>query len=701
MVALTCGLVALALLLPGLGDYGLWTNAELPALARSRAAVGAALANLQRAPWFPDLLRTAGYALTEDELGLRLPHAIAAALLTALTAGLARTRGATMPVSLLAGAFVLALPLTQLSGRLAIGNPVGEALGVGVVVLGLGALGSGSTVRRLVLACTGVAALVLCVASSGLLLGATIPLAALAVAKRDRTRHALWAAVLVTAGITLVLALRQEDGYIPLLGAAKDLDILEDPYRRAFTDGLEDLGFQVFPWLPLAAAGALDPGRDRWPALWLVIGLAIALPWTVPYGTVAIPLSAPIALCCAQGLARLVDGERPRIARRLMVLLVLGGMLVMGKDAHRTPSRPGAALIDFQGEHRYPAEELGTDELLRRLNRLAMLAVVLVLVGGPGREGGARDRLWRRVPQRVRPWTRPGVMIAMLLYQATTYGHEIVPHTADGFSPKRTLARWQGWVDAGALPATLGIHRVTDEGLEIYGPAADRRIELATRGDVIQALSAAEPAAVLMRDTDLPAIHQHHRQHGWPLYVLSRAHTSLVLAANVLPDGSEDLNPINRVLFDAPPPLANETLLEFDERVQVIGWELEEPVVRGSTRTIKLGLRVLRSLPGGAQMHARLQKGRASRINANWHELAEDLYPSNYWREGDFILHRYTFETPTLEILPGTHELIVALKRGEKSNYEISIPEGKTGEYGVRIRGSKRSFAVIGRVEVW
>ena len=100
-------------------------------------------------------------------------------------------------------------------------------------------------------------------------------------------------------------------------------------------------------------------------------------------------------------------------------------------------------------------------------------------------------------------------------------------------------------------------------------------------------------------------------------------------------------------------------------------------------------------------MHARLQRGKTSRINADFHELASGLYPPNYWREGDYILHRQEFEVPVLEILSGTHDLVVAMRRGRDRNIRITDPEGKRGPLGVRIKNDAHTYAVIGQVEVW
>ncbi len=55
---------------------------------------------------------------------------------------------------------------------------------------------------------------------------------------------------------------------------------------------------------------------------------------------------------------------------------------------------------------------------------------------------------------------------------------------------------------------------------------------------------------------------------------------------------------------------------------------------------------------------------------------------------------------PWLEVLPGEHELIVGMRRSEKTNLKISTPESGTGEFDVKLRGKKHEFAVIGKVEL-
>jgi hypothetical protein len=218
---------------------------------------------------------------------------------------------------------------------------------------------------------------------------------------------------------------------------------------------------------------------------------------------------------------------------------------------------------------------------------------------------------------------------------------------------------------------------------------------------VFEHLSADEPRHVLLRDLDLSAVYQQARQAGTDIFVLDDSHARLRLLSNRLPVGMVDRNRIPEILATAPFGLAHPTMVEFEQYIRIVGWQVDGPIVRGRKHTLELEIEVLRPLPGGAKMMARFVGGRLSRINGDPQPLAEDLYPCNLWRAGDYILHRFEFEAPLFEILPGSYDFVVGLRRSESKNFTISAPEGPSGEYGVRIDDPKRAFAVIGTVEVW
>jgi PAS domain-containing protein len=261
------------------------------------------------------------------------------------------------------------------------------------------------------------------------------------------------------------------------------------------------------------------------------------------------------------------------------------------------------------------------------------------------------------------------------------------------------LALQQALVEQGAIDAPLASHRVRDRGMVQYGP--EQVESLANRHDIFAWLDSEQPRTVLLRDIDVAPTYQHRRLKGVPMYVLDDSHARLRLVSNALPEGMVDRNRIPEVLFTEPPQLEHETLVRFEQFVEVVGWQVDEPVVRGRKHTLQLVLKVLRPMPGGAKVFARLLGGKLSRINPDPQPLAEDLYPCNLWRPGDYILHRYTFEVPLLEIVPGMHDFVIGLRRGETKNFEISVPEGADGEYGVRIDDRKRAFAKLGTVQVY
>jgi hypothetical protein len=110
---------------------------------------------------------------------------------------------------------------------------------------------------------------------------------------------------------------------------------------------------------------------------------------------------------------------------------------------------------------------------------------------------------------------------------------------------------------------------------------------------------------------------------------------------------------------------------------------------------------VLRPLPAGAQIYVRLQGGKLSRIGAGPEDFAGGLYPTNHWRPGDFILHRHKLKVPLLEVVSGTHELMVGVRRTAKKNLTIVEPSEERGAYGVTVKDKKREFAALGEVRVW
>jgi hypothetical protein len=677
----------------------------MPVLDRARAHLGAALSGLQRSPWFPDAVRTRSYSIFGGELGLRLPHAICGAALVGIAIAWARARGSSIAASLTGGAIAMSLPVLVTSSRTALGNPVGELMIVLVAIAGHRALRCTTIGCAAAWATFGALALALSIASLGIVLGGTIPLAVLAVLEAEaQPKRRVPTIVLATAAVgTLALgtwlALAQQDGYIPILGAAKDLELMDKPQTRRFAAALEDFGYQSFPWAGLLLVGAVLP-RARIAALWIVIAIAIAGGWSLVYGRVPMPIVVPAALLGAAAVEALGDGNRSVWERRLMVFVIAAGALVLRRDAELRPSLFSTPSEVWEGEHNFPAKEVKAAERLRSGAGWVLLAVFVSALVGRRRSERGLERWLQRVPASWREGVAVGVFGLAALASSITLARGLVPSIGHATSPREPLRRFQAWVDAGELSGKLGIHRIRDDAVALYGPG-DLEV-LQSRRDVPAFLMVEEPRAAVVRDADFAPTMQQARQQGWPIYVLDASHARYRLIANVLPTGAEDVNPLHAVLFDEPPVLANETRLAFENYVEIIGWEIEQPLVRGSKRTLQLVFKVLRPLPAGSKLYHRFMSGKLSRINREAVTIADDVYPTNLWREGDYILHRYEFEVPALESIPGEYELIIGLRRTETKNYTITVPEGETGEFGVVVTDKKnREFARIGTVELW
>ncbi len=699
--ALLVAALAAVWLLPGLGDHGLWSDAELPVLDRALAALGEARTGMLRQPVVPEALRTAGVSLFGDEVGVRLPHALAAVATAAACAWLAIARGLGHLGAAVAAAVVVSMPVFASGGRTAIGNPFGECFGAWALVFALLAARPSSPLLRGLLGSLSVAALVTAVASAGLVPGGVITLVAIATMAPPASRIGRWAvgvAVAVSGAVAIMLVAGQADGYIPLLGASKDLELVAKPELRRFSAALADLGHQSFPWLPVGLVG-IALGRDRGLGAWLVGGIVIASAWSLHFGRVDVPLRVPVALATAAAVGAIADPQALRAARRAGVLLAALGIMVVAKDLELVPQDIAAPMFAF-AVNEYPADALHTAARLGGFAKAVALALVAGLV--LARKDGAAGPI-ERLLGRVRAAWRDAVPAVLVVLVAVAgswlQSRTLLIDTSAKLSPKRVLTVFAALAEQGTVASVLATHRVRDRGLSYYGPAELEA--LSNRRDMATRLGTEAPQAMLMRTIDLAPVYQQLRSGGLPMYVLDDSHATLRLVSNVLPEGMTDRNRIPEVLSTSPYGLEHETLVRYEEFVEVVGWEVDGPIVRGREHTLKLELRVLRPLPGGAKIFARFVGGRLSRMNPDPQPLAEDFYPCNLWRAGDHVLHRYTFVAPMLEILPGEYDFVIGLRRGETKNYTITVPEGETGEFDVRIEDPKRAFAKIGRVQVW
>ena len=544
--------------------------------------------------------------------------------------------------------------------------------------------------------------------------------------------------------VGLWLAWHQGDGYIPLLGAAKDLELVEDPTKLDFTASFERLGYQLAPLTGLVVLGLLGPGRARWPALWLGVALILATAWSLAYGPVTCPVTIPAALVATAACERMLDPEEPIAARRMVLFCAVLGALILAKDAGRTPEHIASPLLEL-GVLEFPksgvVEGLDLSASLSSLAKRFAALLILAHVLAPASRAQLRERelavereqsepedlakwqLWRRLwtallltlaklqvdlDRRLagihdyRRIAAVVVVFAALAQLAWGYGRVVLDTLSEQMSIAAPLRAYEDRIEAGELADDrVAIHRVRDPGVLHYGPGRERTLFLSSRSEMNDYLAEDQAHAVLIRRSDFPSAFKAARRDGRTIHVLDASHHAYLIVANTLPEGSEDQSPIRDIVFDEPVTLAKATYVEWEPYVELLAWEIEGEVHRGATITMHMVFRVRRSLPAGTKLYARLQKGKTSRVAAMPHELTGGVLPPNFWQPGDYVHHALEVEVPWLEVLPGEHELIVGLRRSEKTNLKISAPTKKDpGPHGIKIQGKKSEFAVVGTVDL-
>lgn len=740
-----------------LGDAGISTRLEAGAYLRASGILGGAHTGLERGPFLPDWLRATcmqwlGPKLDEGGLiGLRLPGLVAAAALAAACVRLALHQGASWVCAALAACLVLALPGVALGARTATVSLSGEAFAAWMAIALLELPATSSVGRRLVLGGLALASGALASACSGVFLGAAVPLMAstlmLADASASRPRlptvqwwrraYAISAVGLV--GTTAVLWATRDDGYIAFLGAVPRMD--DDATWNAwrwFHAAAHQLGTSLHPWTGLLVAAFCFAGPlcRRW-LVWLGVAWLADMIWMVGHDVAHSSIHVPVALVCATLIHDCTSSRSGSpILRRTTATLAALGALIIGKDAQIHAGDFARPWSSAPERERY-LDEIGTalaaaehSPALTTIAQIAMVAVPLCILWAPGtstrptasgrlREPSPARARWpdglrstlvvwhsrlHRQPRirALRYWTAQGGLVLSLLSVAgfaglQLHGSEAARSSSRSFFQPYEELRERGWVPdqlamLGDLPDLVSVHVPPAVDLHPVAYRSQLRSWLAE--------SDAQARAALVSRGDFPYVMQDRREGADELSVIAHNHEYFIVGRTVSSEWPKPANPLDRFVFTDRPQLRHETRLQFDQHIEVVGWEFSGPVTRGQKARLRLALRVLRRLPSSARIYARLQMGKMSRLNAKPHRLASDLYPPSYWRKGDFILHEFEFDVPYTAALPGRHDFIVALQRSPNNNLPISFPEGKRGPHGVRVRGKSRNFATIGQVIV-
>lgn len=136
---------------------------------------------------------------------------------------------------------------------------------------------------------------------------------------------------------------------------------------------------------------------------------------------------------------------------------------------------------------------------------------------------------------------------------------------------------------------------------------------------------------------------QRTRRH---LFVADDRNARAVLVTNQPLAGRTDANRLRESVLFEPPAIESPLLVNFDDRLQLLGYKLELPhgdrVGQGEHFDITWYFRSQRALPGNYRVFVHID-GQGARIGGD-HDPVEGSYPIRLWSPGDVIVDRQRIE---------------------------------------------------------
>lgn len=643
--------LGLALFVPRLGSFGFWDPYEIHiadvarTMVQAGTGLGPATHQLGRPPAVVALVAAGFKAVGIGELGGRLPIALASVLVLLACfyagTGLIRRRGA------LLGSFVLATtPAVLLGARQLTTNApllIGAALALGGLARLAWPADDAPRPARAGHALLALAGLVLGQCSAGVLVGVIAPLATVAIALAASSPpgpRAAWA--LATGGAAaLLLAVAgwiwgHPSPYSPYLGGLPHAFL----NSTVFTTVLKQVGFGLFPWvalLPMAAIHALSSttsdeepsGRDWFGRValvaWFVVLYCAATLQAAGAQEVMIPAGPAVLLLVGAYLDDVLDSHEPLPFAGLTVAL---GAIVIGRDFYVQPeSYVGAHMLETL---RWPGPLTSLPYLMIAYAAFVGGALGLAIGFPLARKGdGPPDRRRGRL-------VLVGGAVAASLAMALVTAHYLVPQCSKHLSSKELYGKTKQ-LDPNA---PIGQFHFNASGSSYYSGGRPP-VTLASVDQLFKFLGRPEHVFVMAGAEELPSIDQYAKQQHLGYYVVDDSSARYMMLSNRLGPGEHDLNPLRRFITqEAPRSIAHPVSINFDNKVELIGWDAPPSIAPRQDFKLRFYFKVLAPLGGVYKVFVHIDGG-GTRINGD-HVPLEGKFPTQYWVPGTFITDEHT-----------------------------------------------------------
>jgi len=642
--------LALVLFFPRLGSFGFWDPYEVKVADAARSIVtgqgslAQATHTIGRPPATVSLVATGFRLFGVGELGGRLPIAITSlfAVLACFYAGssMIRRRGA------LLGSFILATAPAFLLGARQLTTNAPLLLGTSLAVGGLVRLcwppeGSAPMMRVIDVLLAGVG-LFIGFTSGALLVGVVAPIAAVAVALIAAAPTRQRAELAVGLGVMVVVALAvagwswaHPAGYSALLGG------MAHPFLNSavFTNTLKQLGFGLFPWialLPMAGIHALAsttddveaPPREWFGRVALVCWfVALYLTGTLEAAAVQdmlVPAAPAVLLLVGSYLDDVLDTDEVQPFAALTAAL---GALVIGRDFFVFPEYfVGAHMVETL---RWPGPLSSMPYVM--VSYAAFFAGVIGLALGVPIASRDAPPSQRRTGRLILVGGAVAASLAMALFTAMW----LVPQCSKHLSSKELYGKTKQ-LDPNA---PIGQYHFSAQGASYYS-GGKTPVTLGSLEELFKFLQRPEHVFVMAGSEELPSIDQYAKQHAGSYFVVDDSSARYIMLSNRLGPGERDLNPLRLYVSERAPTPAHPLSINFDNKVELIGWDAPAAIGARQDFKLKLYFKVNAPLPGSYKIFVHID-GAGTRINGD-HVPLDGKFPTNYWVVGSYITDEHT-----------------------------------------------------------
>ncbi len=446
----------------------------------------------------------------------------------------------------------------------------------------------------------------------------------------------------------------------------------DDDLRFIYDSTWEQIAYGTFPWgilAPVAMMGLLagsDRKRQKLGALALAWAGGAWIASEVFQRKVGFTLFAgfpAVALAVGAWLDDMLAAKERAPSARLVAVFVVLGVLVLGKDIQSFTERVTSMLVGGDAIT-YPT----MSKLLWIPTRVWVLVLGMIVALGCAfalvfsvRGVKIHGPSWLRWIARAPLVAVLGGTVAMAVFWAEIWQPALAQHLS-------SKALFDTYEDLKKPGDTLVLMGDIGDAQHDYAPEAKPQL-VTTREQVVAALGRPERVFAFAPQTELCQLHR--EVGGKPYFVVDDRNLKMLLLSNRV-DGTTDKNPLATAIVHQEPkdiPFRPKAKIVFDNRVQLLGWDIPKSVHRGSRFDVKMYFKVLQPVGGSwtVLMHF---DGTAGRAGNGDHPPIANRCPTSTWQPGDFVVDSFSVPGLGAAFPSGQYEVWTGFFTGANPNWK-------------------------------